>query len=175
MKLLIGYATKEGQTRKIARHVADRAVDAGHSVELLALKDAGGIEIDRFDAVMLAAPIHVGHYPKALIEFASAHADKLAARSSRFISVSLAAAGHEADDWRNLDNILGDFSAATGWRPEATRHVAGAYLPSTYDLFTRLIMKRIISAKDPDAEIGKDKEYTDWEDLDNWVDGWLAR
>ena len=35
-------------------------------------------------------------------------------------------------------------------------------------------MKRIIAAKDPDADTGKDKEYTDWEDLGAWLDNWLA-
>ena len=46
-------------------------------------------------------------------------------------------------------------------------------MPSEYDIFTRLIMKRIIAAKDPDADTGKDKEYTDWEDLGAWLDSWL--
>lgn len=174
MKLLIGYATKEGQTRTIARFLADRAADRGHAVELLALRDAGDIELKRFDAVLLAAPVHIGHYPKALAEFASDNADTLNALPTRFISVSLAAAGHDADDWRSLDHIVDDVRAATGWQPEACKHVAGAYRPSRYDIFTRLIMKRIISAKDPDADTGKDKEYTDWEDLGAWLDSWLG-
>ena len=173
MKLLIGYATKEGQTRTIARFLADRAADEGHAVELLALRDASEIGLERFDAILLAAPIHVGHYPKALIKFVSDNAEKLNALPTWFISVSLAAAGHDADDWRSLDHILDDFREATGWQPKACKHVAGAYMPSEYDIFTRLIMKRIIAAKDPDADTGKDKEYTDWEDLGAWLDSWL--
>ena len=35
MKILVVYATTEGQTRKVARHVFDRLAGAGHSVELL--------------------------------------------------------------------------------------------------------------------------------------------
>lgn len=175
MKLLIGYATKEGQTRKIAQFVADRAVDSGHGVELLALEDAGDVALERFDAVLLAAPIHVGDYPKALIKFAAAHPDELAEHPSRFISVSLAAAGHDAEDWRQLDHILSDLSEATGWTPTDTFQVAGAYLPSEYDIFTRLIMKRIVSAKDPDADTSKDREYTDWKALGEWADSWLNR
>jgi menaquinone-dependent protoporphyrinogen oxidase len=35
MKILIAYATTEGQTRKICRYCADVLIDEGHSVELL--------------------------------------------------------------------------------------------------------------------------------------------
>lgn len=173
MKLLIGYTTREGQTRTIARHIADMAFDTGHSVEITALDDADSIKLSRFDAVLLAAPIHAGHYPKALGKFVSDHLADLNERPSRFVSVSLAAAGHDAEEWRSLDHIVDDFSEATGWIAADTKHVAGAYVPSRYDILTRFIMRRIISAKDPDAKPGEDKEYTDWADLNAWVTSWL--
>ncbi len=173
MKLLIGYATKEGQTRKIARHIADMVADAGHAVELLALEDADDVELSRFDTILLAAPIHAGHYPKAISTFVSNNADALAGQKTGFVSVSLAASGHDAEDWRGLDDIVGDFCAATGWTPAETKHVAGAYAPSQYDILTGFIMRRIIAKKDPDADPNEDKEYTDWHDLNAWVKGWL--
>ena len=173
MKLLIGYASKEGQTRKIARHIADLAFDTGHSIEIVALVDASDIEFGRFDAVLLAAPIHAGHYPKALSQFVSFYQDELQNIQSRFVSVSLAAAGHDAEEWRSLEHIADDFSQATGWTPSSTKHVAGAYMPSKYDILTKFIMRRIVSAKDPDASPGEDKEYTDWTDLNASINSWL--
>jgi menaquinone-dependent protoporphyrinogen oxidase len=170
MKLLVGYATKEGQSRKIARHVADQAADQGHGAELLSLRDADDVDVARFDEVFLIAPIHAGHYPKALGEFVSDRSDLLNSRSTRFISVSLAAAGHDTEEWRHLDHIIDDFRTATGWRPSEVKHVAGAYLPSRYDILTRFIMRRIVAAKDPDADLSADKEYTDWAALEAWVD-----
>lgn len=175
MKLLIGYATKEGQTRRIARYIADFVFDAGHSVELVALSHAEEIDIARFDTVILLAPIHSGHYPKSISAFASSHSTKLNQRLSYFISVSLAAAGHSTNEWRQLDHIADDFRTATGWNPTHIKQVAGAYRPSQYDVLTGFIMRRIISKKDDSAEPGEDKEYTDWQDLDSCIRQWLSQ
>lgn len=174
MKLLIGYASREGHTRKIARHVADMLVDAGHSVELLALKDAAGLDLDRFDKILLAAPIHIGHYPKAFVEFVSENAAKLNKMGAGFLSVSLSAAGHDADDWKGLDKILEDLKAATEWAPSLTAQVAGAYLPSQYDVLTRFIMTRILTKHSPNTNLDEDKEFTDWTALQDWTRHWLT-
>ena len=174
MKILVAYASTDGQTRKIGRAVADWCADAGHAVELLPLADAGDIDLSRFDAVVLAASVHVGHYQKALGEFAAQEAGALAAIPTLFLSVSLAAAGHDAEDWRALDRIGEDLWAATGWAPGQVVQVAGAYMPSRYDIFRRFVMRRIVAAKDPGADLDSDIEYTDWPALDGLVDGWLA-
>jgi menaquinone-dependent protoporphyrinogen oxidase len=174
MKLFIGYATNEGQTRKIAQHIADRCVDQGHAVELMGLADATTIMLSRFDAAILGGSLHAGHYQKVLSEFAADHATALDALPTLLISVSLAAAGHDAEDWRTLDAILADFQDATSWIPGQVAQVAGAYKPSDYDVFRRFIMRRIIAQKDPEADLDWDKEYTDWDSLNDVIDTWLA-
>ena len=173
MKLFIGYATKEGQSRKIARHIADFAFDTGHSIEISTLHELSDLDLERFDAAVLIAPIHAGHYPKPLSEFVSFHSEKLERMDTRFVSVSLAAAGYDAEDWRGLEQIVDDFSEATGWTPSETKQVAGAYMPSKYDILTGFIMRRIIAKKDPDADPSEDKEYTNWVELNAWINGWL--
>lgn len=174
MKYLIAYASSEGQTQKIARHVADRLFDAGHRVELLPLADASDVALEKFDGVILAASIHVGHYQRALSDFVVGHRDALGRARTLFLSVSLAAAGHEAEDWKGLARILADFEDATGWTPGRTEQIAGAYMPSKYDIFRRFVMRRILAAKDPEADPEADLEYTDWAALDRLVDGWAA-
>jgi len=174
MKFFVGYATNEGQTLKIARHVADRLVDAGHSVELAGLKDAREIDLGRFDRAVLGGSLHVGHYQRALSDFAAEQAAALARMPTMMLSVSLAAAGHDSEEWRALDRILADFEAATGWTPGRVVQVAGAYRPSEYDVFRRFAMRRIIAAKDPDADLDRDRDYTDWDALDAEMDAWLA-
>ncbi|MGX9352089.1 flavodoxin domain-containing protein [Shimia sp. W99] len=173
MKVLVAYATSEGHTRRIARHVSDRIVDAGHGVELLALGDAQDIHLGRFDRVIFAASLHVGHYQRALADFVGERANDLAGTPSLLLSVSLAAAGHEAEDWRDLARIAEEFEEATGWHPDEVVQVAGAYLPSRYDIVRRLIMRRIIAKKDPDADLDADKVYTDWTALDAQIDAWM--
>ncbi|MGK2227917.1 MAG: menaquinone-dependent protoporphyrinogen oxidase [Devosia sp.] len=174
MTVLIAYATSEGQTRKIARHIADRIADGGGAVELVHVADAEEIELGRFDRVILAGSIHIGHYQRALSDFAARYADQLNSGATLFVSVSLAAAGHDADDWNGFEPILDDFKAATGWTPGHVAQVAGAYQPSRYDIFRRFVMRRIVASKQPaGTDLDADKEYTDWPALDALVDGWI--
>lgn len=173
MKVLVAYATSEGQTRKIARQIADRIADANQTVELLELSDANDIDLARFDGAILAASLHVGHYQRSLTDFAVKQSKNLQKKPTLFLSISLAAAGHEADDWKGLDHILKDFVDATGWNPGRVEQVAGAYLPSKYDIFRRFIMRRIIASKHLETDLDADQEYTDWSALNLIVDDWL--
>lgn len=174
MKVFVGYASQEGQARKIARRVTDHLVRAGCTVELLRLDDAEDVDLGRFDRVVLAASVHAGQYQKALSEFASAQAGAMRGLPNLFLSVSLAAAGHDAEDWRGLDRILKDFEEATGWTPGRVEQVAGAYRPEAYDVVRRFVMRRIIAQKDPEADLDHAVEYTDWYTLDQAVEDWLA-
>ncbi|MBU2992415.1 flavodoxin domain-containing protein [Octadecabacter sp. 1_MG-2023] len=174
MKVFIGYATTQGHSRKVAQWAADRFVDTGNTVELMSLVDADGLDLGRFDRAVFVASVHAGHYQASLTDFVSDSAKALKTVPSLFLSVSLAAGGHDSDDWRGLSRIVSDFEQATGWAPNEVAHIAGAYLPSEYDLFTKFIMRRIIAEKDPDAELGVDHEYTDWRGLSEVLDRWLS-
>jgi menaquinone-dependent protoporphyrinogen oxidase len=174
MKILVAYASTDGHTRKICRVAADWNADQGNAVELLPLADADDIDLTRFDAVLLAASVHGGRYQKALTEFCAKHAGTLSALPSLFLSVSLAAAGHEAEDWQGLEKILTDFTAATGWTPDRVEQLAGAYKPSEYDVFRRFVMRRILANKDPSADLSTDIEYTDWAALNAVLADWTA-
>lgn len=174
MKILVAYASTDGQTRKICRVAADWSADQGNAVELLPLADADDIDLTRFDAALLAASVHGGRYQKALTEFCANRADTLSALPSLFLSVSLAAAGHEAEDWQGLEKILTDFTAATGWTPDRVEQVAGAYKPSEYDVFRRFVMRRILANKDPSADLSTDIEYTDWAALNAVLADWTV-
>jgi menaquinone-dependent protoporphyrinogen oxidase len=173
-RLLVGYASTDGQTRKICRVIADWCIDAGHQVELLPVAEADDIDLSRFDAIVLAGSVHGGHYQKPLTEFCTRRAEVLASRPGLFLSVSLSAAGHDAEDWRGLERILEDFMAATGWTPSRVEQVAGAYLPSRYDVFRRFVMRRILAVKEPDADLSADIEYTDWTALKQVLSDWTG-
>lgn len=174
MKLLVVYATTDGQTRKIARHVADRLADGGQAVELLDAADTEGLVLSRFDRAVLAGSLHAGGYQKTLARFARAEAAALNAMPTLFLAVSLSAAGNDPDDWAGLTKCLDGFLAETGWTPGQVAHVAGAFRFTEYDFFRAWAMKRIAAQKDQTVDPTKDKEYTDWAALDRTVDDWLA-
>jgi menaquinone-dependent protoporphyrinogen oxidase len=174
MFLLITYATTDGQTRKIARFAADRLVLQGHSVELLNVEDAEGLDLSRFDAAILAGSLHVGGYQKALSRFASQARAELALMPTLFLAVSLSAAGNDPEDWAGLRKCLADFETETGWTPGRVEHVAGAFKFSGYDFFRAWAMRRIADQKGEVVEAGTDKEYTDWTALGATLDAWVS-
>jgi menaquinone-dependent protoporphyrinogen oxidase len=174
MKILIAYATTDGQTRKIARFAADRLTAQGQSVELLNVEDAEGLDLTRFDAAILAGSLHVGGYQKALSRFASDQRTGLALLPTLFLAVSLSAAGNDAEDWAGLRKCLAAFETETGWTPGRVEHVAGAFKFSGYDFFRTWAMRRIADQKGEVIEAGADKEYTDWAALGVVLDTWAA-
>ncbi|RDC71174.1 protoporphyrinogen oxidase [Rhodovulum sp. 12E13] len=174
MKILVAYGTTEGQTRKVARFVADRLVDAGHAVELLDANDAEGLDVGRFGAAVLAGSIHGGRYQPALVDFARGSAQALSARPGLFLSVSLSAAGDDAGEWEGIRAIADEFAQETGWRPGRVEHVAGAFRFGEYDYFKAWMMRRIAREKGETVDPEGDTEYTDWAALGAAVDDWAG-
>jgi menaquinone-dependent protoporphyrinogen oxidase len=73
MKVLIAYATTEGQTRKIAEKVANQVRELGHVAELVDV-DRGrhNINVDDFNAVIVAASVHQHDHQDAIEVFVDA-------------------------------------------------------------------------------------------------------
>jgi menaquinone-dependent protoporphyrinogen oxidase len=174
MKILIAYTSTEGQTRKIARYSADFLVEQGHSVEICPAEDAEDTSLSRFDAVLLAGSVHAGRYQGALLELAKAQSGALAKGKAAFLSVSLAAAGDDPDDWAGLRKCVERFADDTGWTPQTVIHVAGAFRFSEYDFFKSWAMRWIARDKDQTVKPGEDKEYTDWAALKTALGDWLG-
>jgi len=166
MQILLVYGTNEGQTEKIAAFVADRLARCGHQVTTVSASDARTTpDPHRFDAMLVAASVHLGRYQPAVIHFVRSHHAAIGARSNAFLSVSLSAAGHESDDRRGLQKCVADFVQATGWTPELVHHVAGAFRYTTYGFLTRCVMKYIAWRKGAPTDTHHDYELTDWEDV----------
>ena len=174
MKILIVYATTEGQTRKIARFAADHLTGKGHSVELLHAEDAEDAVPGDYGGVILAGSIHAGHYQAPLVDFAKANAAALDRVPNLFLSVSLSAAGRDAKDWEGLGMVLDAFKERTGWTPARVEQVAGALRYSQYDFLRYWAMRWIASQRGQRHDHDEDVEFTDWEKLAALLDDWTA-
>lgn len=178
MTILIAYATTEGQTRKIARTCADHLTMRGHSVELLSLSDLDDaddpVDISRFAAVILAGSLHGMRLQPQLIRFATRHAAALNDRPSLFLMVSLAAAGTDPQEHKDLARIASEFAQISGWNPGQTVQVAGAFRFAQYDFFKSLAMRWIAHSKGEVVDPHADKEYTDWTALAALMARWPA-
>jgi menaquinone-dependent protoporphyrinogen oxidase len=175
MKILMLYATTEGQTRKIAEFIANKLKSYGDTVALRDATAADGIDLRDYDAAILAASLHAGHYQPALIQFARSNSGWLNQLPSAFISVSLSAAGLDPQDLKGIATCAELFKTETGWTKAEVHHVAGAFRFTEYDFFKRWVMKLIAWEKDVKVEPGKDLELTNWDKLAATVDAFRAR
>jgi menaquinone-dependent protoporphyrinogen oxidase len=175
MEFLLVYGTTEGQTRKVAGFVAEQLAQRGHRTEVVNAIDEAAATVDPrgFDAVILAASVHAGHYQSAIVHFVSKNRSAIEARPNAFISVSLAAAGEDEDDAQGLELCVAAFTQQTGWTPRTIHHVAGAFRYTAYDFLKRWAMKYIAHRKGGPTDTSRDHELTDWEDLARFVSGFV--
>lgn len=163
MNVLLVYATREGQTRKIARFVAEQLVHLGHQVEILDATAAGAaVDPSRFGAVIIAAPVHAGRYPSAIVQFVLENSAAIDSRPNAFLSVSLAAASHDPNDVAGIRRCVEKFTRHTGWRPQRTHHIAGALRYTSYGLLERWALRYIAYRRGGPTDTRRDHELTDW-------------
>jgi menaquinone-dependent protoporphyrinogen oxidase len=175
VKVLIVYATTEGQTRKVARFVADAIEEARHSCVLIDAADVeAGFQLPDADAAIIAGSVHLGRYQSALAHLVTTNQRGLADMPSAFLSISLAAAGDEADR-EDVAECVKRFAEETGWVPGLVEHVAGAFRYTSYDFFKRWAMKYIALRKGSPTDTSRDYELTDWQALARFVQGFLLQ
>jgi menaquinone-dependent protoporphyrinogen oxidase len=175
MKILLVYGTTEGHTRKIAAFIADRLSGGGHTVAMADASDVPHpLDIGGFDAILIAASVHVGRYQSSVVRFVNEHRAAIEARPNAFLSVSLAAAGDERQDVQGLKACVARFQSQTGWTPHQVEHVAGAFRYTAYGFFKRWVMKTIAYRKGAPTDTGRDHELTDWEHLARFVDAFVG-
>jgi menaquinone-dependent protoporphyrinogen oxidase len=183
MKVAVLYATKEGQTRRIAEHVADtlRAHDATAELfDVAELDDT--FALDGYTAAVLAASVHLGKHEKEMVRFVAQHRRALEAVPTAFLSVSMSEHGAEdpqqspeshARFVADVKRVLDEFFHATLWKPHWVLPVAGALAYTKYNFLVKWVMKRIAAHEGGSTDTSRDWEYTDWAALDKFMDGVL--
>lgn len=169
-RYLIAYASREGQTEKIAHHIAHRLENDGALVRLIDLKahetEAGA---DDCDAMIIAGSVHIGQFDPELSSFVMRHGEALRRCPSAFLPVSLSAASHEESERSAIDEIAQRFVAEHGWKPDVVYHVAGAIHDRQLNPIERVILHAIADSKGVERHSSGDTELTDWRGLDQFV------
>jgi menaquinone-dependent protoporphyrinogen oxidase len=173
------YATREGHTAKIAARIASGLHARGFTAGLFDVKEEGPvIDLQRCDAVVIAASVHLGKHEKEMVDFVREHASRLGTIPSAFISVTLSEAGVERQNATpeeraafaaDVKYVIDRFLKETGWHPKLIKPVAGAILYTKYNFLVRFVMKRIAKKSGGDTDTSRDFDYTDWASLDEFV------
>lgn len=170
MRVLIVYGTTEGHTRSLAHFAARTLGEAGRPTAVEpAGPEATQPDPTRYDAVILAASLHVGRFQAPLAAYARAWHEALNARPSAFIAVSLCAAGINPPDWEDADQCVARFQNETLWSPTAVHQAAGAIRYSQYDFFKRLALRFIAAERGQPEVPSKHYDLTDYAALSQFV------
>jgi menaquinone-dependent protoporphyrinogen oxidase len=172
-EILLYYGTSEGQTERIADHVAEELRAGGHDVTV-ANADATAADPQDYDGVLLGASVHRGSHQRPVERFARDYSADLDAMPSGFFSVSLSAASEDGSGRADARRVRDEFLETVGWTPDVTTTVAGALKYSEYGWITRFVMKRIARTEGGDTDTSRDYEYTDWDAVDAFADEFSA-
>jgi menaquinone-dependent protoporphyrinogen oxidase len=165
-RILVVYATREGQTAKIAGFLARELRAGGAIVELLnaADKQAGAMDMMAYDKVVLGASMHAGRIEKELVGFISANLAALQSRTCHFFLVLMAAATEDqAVRTRGLLDAEQMVRRQLPMDVGPMEMIAGALSYTKYNWFIKWTMKRISAKYGGATDTSRDHEYTDWD------------
>jgi len=155
-RLLIVFASRFGQTEKIAKRIATAA---GVKTDVVAVADAVTISLQEYEYLIVASPVYFGKHDRRIEEFVRRNALLILAMQSAFVSVS--GSKDEA--------LVHEFTRRTGWIPEIHASFAGGEPYTKYGLFTRWIMRSIARKHGRQVDVHRDYEFTDWDAVERFA------
>lgn len=173
-RILILYATREGQTEKVATQIATHLKNAGANVQLVNAQDRAAteaIDLDVFDQLVFGASMHAGGLEKELVDFINGHKEQIELRVRSFFLVLLSAATRDSKlqtEWlesarkKMAEQLLVPF--------EGAEMIAGALRYSKYPLPLKWLMRRIAKKAGEASDTSKDYEYTDWKQVERYAE-----
>ncbi|HSP13481.1 MAG TPA: flavodoxin domain-containing protein [Thermoanaerobaculia bacterium] len=172
MKMLILYNSRYGQTARIADRISEIArkelVDARACPIGACPED---VELEKYEAIVIAGPVYYGKFRKPLVRFVKQHLQSLAACHSALVAVSLSAKFNRDEAEGHVRTLIAD----TGWMPETFTCVGGAETFTQYGFFTGYIMRKIAREQGRGGDFKQDREYTDWDALDQFTREFVAK
>ena len=179
MRAAVFFATREGQTRKIAERIADDLRAHEMEVDLHDVRTLRApIDWAGYTTVCVAASVHAGHHEREIISspaaivtnctvtrpfFCRSRSPKRAPR----IRVRQPSVG------RGRPPMLIAWLMCLSRKPVGNRYVrlrvAGELAYSKYNLLVRFFMKRIARAQRAPTDTSHDYEFTDWAAVDRFV------
>jgi menaquinone-dependent protoporphyrinogen oxidase len=165
--ILVLYCSLRGHTARVARRICESVAAAGGRAEMMEIKEAvhEGVAWDRYEVVVLGAPVIYGTYDKVFLDFVRQNKQQLDAKPNSFFNVSVVART-PAKATVEGNRYLQKFLEISPWRPKDLKVIAGKVnYPAWrwYDvLMIQLIMKMTHGPTDRRTVI----DYTNWEDVD---------
>jgi menaquinone-dependent protoporphyrinogen oxidase len=164
-RILIAFASIDGQTALVAERMAAALVRLGHAATAM---PADAPALEESEAVIVGGAIRYGHHPRWLEAAVRTHFVAIATRPNAFFSVSLSAGGPGARPEEAARHVA-RFIERTGWTPRRVASFGGALRYTKYNPFIRIMMRFIVRAAGGDTDTSRDYEYTDWQAVERFA------
>ena len=173
-RILILFATIDGQTARVAGRVADTLRAEGHTVITRPARAANAADdAGMFDGVIVGGGIRYGKYAKYLAPTVERCVKPLD-RPTAFFSVCLSADGPGAKP-KTAQGYVEEFLDETGWQPSTVESFGGALLYRQYNPFIRFMMRMIVRFAGGETDTSRDYEYTDWKAVERFALAFAVR
>jgi menaquinone-dependent protoporphyrinogen oxidase len=165
--ILVLYHTSEGQTARIADHIAAVLRDLGDEVEVHDV--AGAPAPEQYDGVIVGDSIHTGHHSKALTRYLHDHVAVLDKLPAALFQVSLTSANPDQEHTATAQRLVQDLLDDTGFDPDLVGLFAGALVYTKYGWLKRRVMRAISRREGGDTDMARDYDYTDWQAVNQYA------
>lgn len=160
-RILIAYATTDGHTRLICERLKQVMEGLGGQVTVALLADAGALDLNSFERIVIGASIRYGHHQPIVAEFIGRHQALLQSRPSAFFSVNIVARKPNKNT-PETNPYCRKFLKSISWQPRLTAVFAGKLDYPSYGFVDRQMIRLIMlitkGPTDPKAVV----EFTDW-------------
>ena len=165
-RILILFASIDGQAARVAERIGASVRRAGHEATLMRA-EAPGVDraIAAHDAVVIGGGVRYGRHVRNLESIVRANRAAIDARPNAFFSVSMSASHPGATAQGYIDG----FVARTGWKPRHAASFGGALRYTHYNPFIRLMMRLISRSQNGETDTSRDHEYTDWSAVERFA------
>jgi menaquinone-dependent protoporphyrinogen oxidase len=125
--ILVAYATRYGSTREVAESVAATLREQGLAVDLQPMHTVD--DLAGYDAIVLGAPLYIGHWPKEAQRFLAQHREALRQRPVAMFTLGPTQPGEK--EWADVRAQLDQERARYPWlQPIAFELFGGRYDPT---------------------------------------------
>ncbi len=167
------YATREGQTRKVALRIAEVLSECGRevtTVDAASRNELAALDVSAFGLLIFGASMHAGGLERELVRFVRKNRDSIEQHQRALFVVLLSAATR---DPALREPALTDARSKIAEQLDDTftdlEFVAGALTYSKYPAPLRWLMRSIARSAGGDTDTSRDYEYTDWQQVERYA------